>query len=347
MWHHCTVCSADLGENSEVEHFPVSERIAYDPERGRLWAICHRCDRWNLSPLEDRWEALEELEKLWERIAVRVTSESMALGRTLGGMWIVRVGRDGGGSEFAFWRWGRDGKWLSKKRQPLHWGWWAGGAAGVGLTAMAPIAAPILGAVALKAYFALSTTEQFSTALVIDEDGRPDRIEKGELRNLGLTARDDDLGWSIQTQRMMDATGRAVNSWQDPDYHTFGYVEYTGSAAVQIARRALPIVNRKRSSDRLIRDALTAIGEAPSASAFLPHVAAQKPRWVSLKYYPEPVRLGIEMALFQQRERAAMEGELERLEAEWEEAERLAAISDSLLPPEGWEEFKGRYSAAE
>lgn len=53
------------------------------------------------------------------------------------------------------------------------------------------------------------------------------------------------------------------------------------------------------------------------------------------------------MALFQQRERAAMEGELERLEAEWEEAERLAAISDSLLPPDGWEEFKGRYATTE
>jgi len=347
MWHHCTVCSADLGENSEVEHFPVSERIAYDPERGRLWAICHRCDRWNLSPLEDRWEALEDLEKLWERTTVRVSSESMALARTLGGMWIVRVGDKGGGDEFAFWRWGRDGKWLTKSRRPLHWGWLAGGVAGAGLTAMAPIAAPILGAVALKTYFALSTTEDFNTALVIDGDGRADRIAKNELRNLGLTPRDDDLGWSIQMQRMMDANGRPVSNWNDPNYETVGYVEYTGAAALQIARRALPIVNRRRFSDRRIVEALKEIEGAPSTAEFLPHVASQKPRWVALKYYPESLRLGIEMALFQQREREAMEGQLERLEAEWEEAERLAAISDSLLPPDGWEEFRGRYATTE
>jgi hypothetical protein len=53
----------------------------------------------------------------------------------------------------------------------------------------------------------------------------------------------------------------------------------------------------------------------------------------------------MEMALFQAEERRAMEGELERLKAAWEEAEALAAISDDLLPPQGWEAFRAQAKA--
>ena len=56
-------CQAHLGANDVVEHFPVGKRLAYDGERGRLWVVCTRCRRWNLTPIEERWEALEECEK--------------------------------------------------------------------------------------------------------------------------------------------------------------------------------------------------------------------------------------------------------------------------------------------
>ena len=41
------------------------------------------------------------------------------------------------------------------------------------------------------------------------------------------------------------------------------------------------------------------------------------------------------MALHEQAERGALEGELWLLERRWAEAEEIAAISDSLLLPEG------------
>jgi len=44
-------------------------------------------------------------------------------------------------------------------------------------------------------------------------------------------------------------------------------------------------------------------------------------------------RLALEMALHEEAERAAMEGELQVLENAWREAEEIAAISDSLLLP--------------
>jgi hypothetical protein len=48
---------------------------------------------------------------------------------------------------------------------------------------------------------------------------------------------------------------------------------------------------------------------------------------------PAPTRLGLEMALQEEQERRAMEGELWALAAAWREAEAIAKISDDLLVP--------------
>jgi hypothetical protein len=48
---------------------------------------------------------------------------------------------------------------------------------------------------------------------------------------------------------------------------------------------------------------------------------------------PASVRLAIEMALHEDQERRALEGELAELERAWREAEEIGAIADSLLLP--------------
>ena len=58
----CLVCSTPFEANEELEHAPHAYRLAFDPSRGRLWAICQNCRRWSLMPIEGRWEGLEELE---------------------------------------------------------------------------------------------------------------------------------------------------------------------------------------------------------------------------------------------------------------------------------------------
>jgi hypothetical protein len=45
-------------------------------------------------------------------------------------------------------------------------------------------------------------------------------------------------------------------------------------------------------------------------------------------------RLALEMALHEDAERAALEGELDELERAWQEAEEIANIADNLLVPE-------------
>ena len=64
----CTrrACSAmrRCGHNEALDSFPVGKRLAFDAAEGHLWVVCSRCERWNLSRLEERWEATEAAEKL-------------------------------------------------------------------------------------------------------------------------------------------------------------------------------------------------------------------------------------------------------------------------------------------
>ena len=56
MYTTCLFCNESLGTNDVIELFPVGRRVAFDPEKGRLWVICPHCTRWNLSPIEERYE---------------------------------------------------------------------------------------------------------------------------------------------------------------------------------------------------------------------------------------------------------------------------------------------------
>lgn len=112
MFTRCHVCNAPFPRGTLVEHFPVGRRIAYDPEAGRLWAICEACGGWTLAPFEERWEALDELEALVTRDPGSTGRLSLA-GRTdnvalfaAGSDRVLRIG-DPSPLEEASWRYGR------------------------------------------------------------------------------------------------------------------------------------------------------------------------------------------------------------------------------------------------
>ena len=60
MYSTCLFCHDDLGRNDSIEMMEIGRRIAFDPIKGRLWAVCTSCGRWNLTPLEEPWEAVED-----------------------------------------------------------------------------------------------------------------------------------------------------------------------------------------------------------------------------------------------------------------------------------------------
>src|SRR5687768_5632078 len=105
MYHHCLFCHGDLGANESVERFPVGRRLAFDAARGRLWVVCPACLRWNLTPLEERWEAIEACGRLYSGTRRRFSTDNIGLARLASSLELIRVGKPLR-PEFAAWRYG-------------------------------------------------------------------------------------------------------------------------------------------------------------------------------------------------------------------------------------------------
>ncbi|MBT8396804.1 MAG: hypothetical protein HKO65_05750 [Gemmatimonadetes bacterium] len=345
MWNHCIVCSSDLGDNEDLEEFQVGRRIAFDGLRGRLWVVCPRCERWNLVPIEQRWEAVEALERAYRGTPARYSTAEVGLARLSGGLEIVRIGKPVPG-EFAAWRWGsRFGRRKRRLKSSVKRGkllklesgtaW----AAGIALAPLAPVLAPLALAGGLLAAPIL-LLNRLDANWHMNQGLLPHHFRKGQLRAGGITPSDIDPGWSIHVQRTerVNVTGGET--------FAFKWAEFSGEEAIRLARRALPLLNRRTPKFVTISDAVNEISEGGGVERYLIHAAGLKPKWVAFRHYPEPILLAMEMALFESEERRALEGELERLVEAWREAEEIAAISDNLILPKGWEAFKAEVRAS-
>ena len=81
----------------------MGRRLALDGEKWRLWVVCPKCLRWNLTPLEEGWEAIEECERIFRDTPVRVSTENIGIARHPEGLELVRIGK-ARRREFAAWR---------------------------------------------------------------------------------------------------------------------------------------------------------------------------------------------------------------------------------------------------
>src|SRR5687768_3089991 len=105
MYSTCLYCLAALGHNDALEWFPVGRRLAFDPARGRLWAVCDGCGRWNLAPIEERWDAVEECERRYRSTHQRYGTDNIGLAGLRDGTELVRIG-PALRPEVAVWRYG-------------------------------------------------------------------------------------------------------------------------------------------------------------------------------------------------------------------------------------------------
>ena len=138
MFSTCLFCHSRLGKNEVVEHFPVGSRLAFDSARGRLWAVCPECRRWNLSPLDDRWEAIDECERLFRSTRARVSTENIGLAPLVRGVDLIRD-RPAPSTRIR-----RVALWIAAEVAATS-RWIAAGVAGAaGLAAMAVAAPPLL-----------------------------------------------------------------------------------------------------------------------------------------------------------------------------------------------------------
>jgi len=91
VYSTCLFCNQPLGANSTFDSFPVGRRLAFDAAKGRLWVVCKKCERWNLSPLEERWEAIERAEQLYSDTRKRVATAEIGLAKLNDGTELVLI----------------------------------------------------------------------------------------------------------------------------------------------------------------------------------------------------------------------------------------------------------------
>src|SRR5881275_1019227 len=105
MFASCLFCNGSLGVNDSIESFPIGRRLAFDAKKGRLWVVCERCSRWNLSPLDERSDAIDQCERGFRSTTLRVSTDNIGLARLGDGLELVRIGAPLR-PEFAAWRYG-------------------------------------------------------------------------------------------------------------------------------------------------------------------------------------------------------------------------------------------------
>lgn len=328
MYTACMFCNRDLGRNEVVEVFPVGRRLAFDEARGRLWVVCGHCERWNLTPLEERWEAVESCERIFRGTRMRAQTPQVGMARTSEGLELVRIGNPLR-EEFAAWRYGD--QFGRRRTKALLYG--AGvGVAVLGLAIGGVATGVISGALVGQAGNFINLWNQTRTrARLRLPDGTVAKVKSPQLRQVSMLESDDELGWALLVQSARDS-GRFHPSRSE--------LVLRGEYARRAATVLVPAVNATGGNPKKVRLAVEALEQAGHPEDFLKTVPGmQAGRRVegdagpSLLALPTEARLALEMALHEEQEMRAMQGELWRLERAWEEAEEIAAIADDLLVP--------------
>ena len=328
MFKTCMFCNRSLGANQVVEHFPVGRRLAFDAERGRLWVVCRKCERWNLSPIEERWEAVEMCERLFRDTRVRVSTDNVGLAKHREGLELVRIGRPMR-PEFAAWRYG-DQFGRRRKRATLYG---VGGALVVTGITVGGLATGATGVAVIGHSFWDAWVNGRTLAVLRTDEGRVIKLTNPELICTRLRPADEGRGFRLEVRR-----GKK-KEW------------FYGAEAERFAGQITPKMNRKGGKKLTVQAAVSEIEHHGHPDDFLADVATgdrfrgEKGIPGFMVKMPATTKLALEMALHEEQERRALDGELWLLERAWKEAEEIAAISDSLLTATGTGDFIEKHHA--
>ena len=336
MYRSCLFCHHPLGSNSVLEQSPSGQRFAFDQARGRLWVICLHCRRWNLTPFEDRWEVIEQSERLFRDTHLRLSTENVGLARMGDGTDLIRIGKPLR-PEFAAWRYGR--QFLS--RQPLSV-LRSVGAAGlmaapiVGSALLGPAAPLAIAGAAALAALRLARKPALAVHLTRYEEIHltASQVDRAEL----IPDRTSKEGWAILVDHL-EAESSAGTGLQDRFAGDAAVL--TGQEARAVATFVLPRLNPGGGTVHEVAEAvrwIEAVGGPGRAFEGFANSRYVRPSLdhnkATLSTMHPAVRLALEMAIHEDEERRLMYGELSVLEVAWRREEKLAAIIDKIAIPE-------------
>ena len=334
MYSTCLFCSGSLGSNEVIEELPIGRRLAFDAARGRLWVVCRRCERWNLTPIEERWEAIEACERRFRETRLRVSTDNIGLARVSEGLELVRIGA-ALRPEFAAWRYG-DQFGRRRRRHLLLTG--AGVAAGVGIV----VAGPVMGLVAGSSWALMNIANTLHNVLEarrirvrLRVPGQPHALplRRRELQGASLVADESASGWALRVPvASEDIAGSITSGMTGSSNPNDAVLTLDGRAALDAAGQLLPHLNAAGARRGAVQAAVQLIEASGDPERLFADLASREDAAL-LHAQPVELRLALEMAAHEETERRAMSGELALLAAAWREAEEIAAISDQLLVP--------------
>ena len=347
MYTTCIHCNTDLGRNEAFETFPIGQRLAFDAKHGRLWVVCRGCARWNLTPLDERWETIEAAEQRYRDSRLRVSTDNVGLARLREGVDLIRIG-EALRPEMAAWRYG-DQFGKRRTRQLLITSAVLGSAAVI-------VSGVIYVGASVGSLAGFWGNGSFRDTLVNGRPGaRVARIGLADGRIVDVQRKHARM--SVIERRLDDGPLR-LRLESVEGTHTL-----EGDDAARVAARLMPTVNRFGGSAKQVRAAVEMLEEIGDASKLLQtlqlrHGAPESAkRWErvpargrrnverfaartvehitaipgALHTFAAPHRLALEMALHEESERRAMDGELAALETAWRQAEEIAQIADDMF----------------
>jgi hypothetical protein len=310
--------------------------------------VCTRCSQWCLTPIEERWEAVAECERLFIASDVRISTGEIGLAKPSGGPELIRIG-EAQRDEIANWRYATR---LRRRRTLARIGAavapaavgtgliLSGGAPGASIAALW-----ILAVVFANGREVLQWTTQRRRIRVRLDRSAPDAGSDGA--NV-LELFPGELGDLATVCRYVER--RAVTTLQ---YRT-GVPELTATSAIRVLAAVLPRMNWRGAGARDVSEAVKLVDEAEQASANAERrgefTVAPWERLAVGRYW-RGVRLvdmtlvellALEMAVAEEMERHALAGQASQLRDLWREAEEVAAVSDDLLLPRAVSDWLAR-----
>jgi hypothetical protein len=370
MYTACLFCHVDLGANHFLPTFPVGRRLAFDPKKGRLWVICTRCGRWNLTPLEERWEAIDECERRFRGTRLRMSTDNVGLARFRGDFELVRIG-PALLPEIASWRYGtRLARVRAEREEPR----------GLLVRGSRLVARATAGALVGYAH-SVGLSDDTVLRMRTFRRGRGVLLRTADEYNRPIVVRYSHLGAAELVRPEQDAP------WQLKLQHDTGVATLAESPALRVAGKMLATLNFGVASGSEVQHAIAKLDDAGDPESYFARVAslAMRTSWgrfpdapqhgdsqphgsfserlalqlanrsfwgrggtgseeqTPLFRLPAVDRLALEMAANEDIERRALAGELEALHAAWRDAEEIAAIADELFSDGVLEEFKRQY----
>ncbi|PYP11087.1 MAG: hypothetical protein DMD59_03655 [Gemmatimonadetes bacterium] len=310
MFRSCAFCNAAFDGDGGPSGLGVGRRIAFDEWRGRLWVVCPRCSRWNLTPFDDRLERIEAVARSASQGRIAASTDQVALIR-----WerydFVRVGKPPR-VELATWRYGERLRNRQRERMkvvvPLT-------VAAIGLGIAANVAAG--GGLGVVVWNVHRLADRFYVWLVgarkVPLIEPPICAHCGSL--MQLRAR------HVQYARIVpDRHADMAVLLSCPNCKAEG-AQLTGSEAIQVLRQGLTYLNLDKGGRRRAEDAAREVDQIGGADRLVADIARRE---LTLRSLRAERGLALEMAV---DERA----EVEELERQWREAEEIADIADGTL----------------